>query len=78
MARKLVEEFNLKTAADAQNLLKEIFGPMLQSMLEGELDDKLVYDKYERTDESKPNSRNGNSQKTVTTSYGDVEIEVPR
>jgi len=78
LARKLVEEFNLKTAADAQNLLKEIFGPMLQSMLEGELDDKLGYDKYERTDEAKPNSRNGHSQKTVTTSYGDVEIEVPR
>lgn len=78
LAKKLVKEYDLRTVADAQNLLKEIFGPMMQSMLEGELDDKLGYDKYERTEEVKPNSRNGHSQKTVTTSYGDVEIEVPR
>lgn len=61
LARHLVKEFDLKTAADAQNLLKEIFGPMLQSMLEGEMDDHLGYDKYERTEEVKPNSRNGHS-----------------
>lgn len=78
LAKKLVKEFDLRTAADAQNLLKEIFGPMLQSMLEGELDDHLGYDRYERTEETKPNSRNGHSQKTVTTSFGDVEIGIPR
>lgn len=78
LARRLVKEFDLKTAADAQDLLKEIFGPMLQSMLEGELDDHLGYDKYERTGEAKPNSRNGHSEKTVTTSCGDVSIEIPR
>ncbi len=63
---------------DAQNLLKDLFGPIIQGMLEGELDDQLGYDKYERTEEIKPNSRNGHSQKTVTTSYGDVDIEIPR
>lgn len=78
LAKKLVKEYGLRTVADAQDLLKEIFGPMMQSMLEGELDDKLGYDKYERTEEAKPNSRNGHSQKTLTTSYGNVEIEVPR
>lgn len=78
LAKKLVKEYDLRTVSDAQNLLKEIFGPMMQSMLEGELDDKLGYDKYERTEEAKPNSRNGHSLKTLTTSYGNVEIEVPR
>lgn len=63
LARHLVKEFDLKTAADAQNLLKEFFGPMLQSMLEGEMDDHLGYDKYERTEEVKPNSRNGSSSR---------------
>lgn len=29
LIRKLVKEFDLKTAADAQNLIKKIFGPML-------------------------------------------------
>lgn len=78
LAKKLVKEFDIRTAAEAQDLLKEIFAPMLQSMLEGELDDKLGYDRYERTEEVNPNSRNGHSQKTITTSYGDVEIEIPR
>lgn len=76
--KKLIEEYNLKTAADVQNMMKEMFAPMLQSMLEGELDDQLGYDKYEHTEEPNPNSRNGHSQKTVTTSYGDVEINIPR
>lgn len=76
--KKLIEEYNLKTAADVQNMMKEMFAPMLQSMLEGELDDQLGYDKYEHTEEPSPNSRNGHSQKTVTTSYGDVEINIPR
>lgn len=76
--KKLIKECNLKTAADLQNMLKEMFAPMLQDMLEGELDDQLGYDKYEHTEEPTPNSRNGHSQKTVTTSYGDVEINIPR
>ena len=54
LAKKLVKEFDIRTAAEAQDLLKEIFAPMLQSMLEGELDDKLGYDRYERTEEAKP------------------------
>ena len=78
LAKKLVKEFDIRTVAEAQDLLKEIFAPMLQSMLEGELDDKLGYDRYERTEEAKPNSRNGHSEKTITTSYGDARIEIPR
>ena len=43
LAKKLVKEYDIRTVAEAQDLLKEIFAPMLQSMLEGELDDKLRY-----------------------------------
>ena len=76
--KRLIKEYDLKTAADLQNMMKEMFAPMLQNMLEGELDDQLGYDKYEHTEEPSPNSRNGHSQKTVTTSYGDVDINIPR
>lgn len=79
LIKNLITEFDLKTAADVQNMLKEIFAPVLQGMLEGEMDDHLGYDKYEHSDEdTRANSRNGHSQKTVTTSYGDVEIDIPR
>lgn len=77
-AKKIVKEFDLKTAGDAQNLLKGLFGPILQGMFEAELDDQLGYNKYERTETVKPNSRNGHSLKTVATSYGDIEIAIPR
>lgn len=46
LAKRLVKEFDLKTVGDAQNLLKDLFGPILQGMLEGELDDQLGYDKH--------------------------------
>lgn len=49
LPKRLVKEFDLKTVGDAQNLLKDLFGPILQGMLEGELDDQLGYDKHERT-----------------------------
>ena len=75
--KKLIKEYDLKTAADLQNMLKEMFAPMLQNMLEAELDNSLGYDRYEHTEEIQPNSRNGHSQKTVTTSMGDVEIAIP-
>jgi len=75
----MIEEFDLKTAADVQDMLKEIFAPAIQGMLEAEMDNLLGYDKYERTEgDTKPDSRNGHSQKTVTTSYGDVGIGIPR
>ena len=46
LAKKLVKEFDIRIAAEAQDFLKKIFAPMLQSMLEGELNDKLGYDRY--------------------------------
>ena len=46
LAKRLVKEFDLNTVGDAQNLLKDLFGPILQGMLEGELDNQLGYDKH--------------------------------
>ena len=76
--KKLIKEYDSKIAADLQNMLKEMFAPMLQNMLEAELDNSLGYDRYEHTEEIQPNSRNGHSQKTLTTSMRDVEIAIPR
>ena len=78
LVKELIKEFNPKTAGDVQDMLKELFAPMLQGMLEGEMDDHLGYSKYERNDEPVLNTRNGHSQKTVSTSFGDMEIDIPR
>ena len=42
------------------------------------LDDELGYGRYDYRNKDTDNSRNGHSSKTLRTSYGDVEVAVPR
>ena len=50
----------------------------MESGLEAELDDELGYGRYDYRNKDTDNSRNGHSSKTLRTSYGDVEVAVPR
>ena len=61
-----------------QDLFKEMIGTVLEEGLEGELDEELGYSKYDYRNKETENSRNGHSAKTVKSSYGEVEIKVPR
>lgn len=51
---------------------------MMLIILEGVLDEELGYFKYDYRNKETDNSRNGHSQKTMRTSYGDMEIDIPR
>lgn len=51
---------------------------ILEGVLDEELDQELGYSKYDYRNKETDNSRNGHSQKTMHTSYGDMQIEVPR
>ena len=42
------------------------------------MDEELGYSKYDYRNKETDNSRNGHSQKTMHTSYGDMEIDIPR
>lgn len=55
-----------------------MFREVLQELLEAEIDEAPGYGKYNYTEKSKENSRNGYSKKTVKTELGPVEINVPR
>ena len=68
----------IKDFSDIQALFKEMVGEVLQNGLECELDDELGYTKYDYRNKETENSRNGYSNKTLKTSYGDVDIKVPR
>ena len=48
---KLIDEFDIKSAKDIEDMFKDMFSPMPQEMLEGELDDHLGYGKYEHSEE---------------------------
>ena len=50
----------------------------MENGLEAELEDELGYSKYDYRNKNTDNSRNGHSSKTLRTSFGDVEVSVPR
>ena len=72
----LIEEYNIQSAADIQEALKDLLGGTIQEMLEAELDEHLGYESYERSDN--PNSRNGVKSKRLVSSYGEIPIDVPQ
>lgn len=50
----------------------------MENGLESELDEELGYSKYDYRNKTTDNSRNGTSSKTLRTSFGDVEVAIPR
>ena len=82
--RKMMGEFlkendiSLKDGADINTLMREMMAALIEETLDGELDDKLGYDRYDYENKETDNSRNGHSKKTMHTSYGDMEVDIPR
>ena len=76
--RELMSEMQVKDMNDINSLFKEMVGDILENGLEAELDEELGYSKYDYRNKDTSNSRNGYSTKTMKTSFGDVEIAVPR
>ena len=76
--RELLQMTNIGSMDDIQNLFKETSAEFIENGLEAELDDELGYSKYDYRSKNTDNSRNGHSSKTLRTSFGDVEVSVPR
>ena len=72
----LLEEYDIKSAKDIEEALKDLLGGTIQEMLESEMDEHLGYQEYERSDN--PDSRNGRKTKKIRGSFGETEIEVPQ
>lgn len=76
--RELLEMSNITSMDDIQNLFKETIAEFMEDGLETELDEELGYSRYDYRNKNTENSRNGHSSKTLRTSFGDVEVAVPR
>ena len=72
----LIEEYDIQTAADVQEALKDLLGGTIQEMMEAELDNHLGYKSYERSDN--PDYRNGTKSKTLRSTVGEIPIAVPK
>lgn len=76
--REMITGGNLKTAGDLHSYLKDMFKDALQEMLEAELEVELGYSKGDKKNKQTDNRRNGYTEKTVKTQFGELPIEVPR
>jgi transposase-like protein len=78
IAEAVVREFGPRTADEAQEALRSVFGPMIEQMLKAELEAHLGYPSNDKSPKEGDNRRNGYTPKRVRTSAGELEISVPR
>jgi len=76
--RKLIEERGIKDLAGVHDLVKELTSGLIQEIMDAELEEELGYSKYDFKNKETENARNGHYKKTVASSQGEVELEVPR
>lgn len=74
--QQLLQEYDIQTAEDIQDALKDLLGGTIKEMMEAEMDDHLGYGKSERSDSD--DYRNGYKTKRINSSYGSMDIQVPQ
>ena len=74
--QQLLQEYDIETAEDIQDALKDLLGGTIKEMLEAEMDDHLGYHKSERSEND--DYRNGYKTKRVNSSFGSLDIQVPQ
>ena len=72
----LLQEYDIQSAEDIQDALKDLLGDTIKEMMEAEMDEHLGYESYERSEN--PNSRNGYKQKQIRSKYGETTLSVPQ
>jgi transposase-like protein len=76
--REIIKENDFKNPGEIYAYFKDAFKDLLQEMLEAEMDVYLGYDKNDIKNKQTDNYRNGHSQKTVKSQYGEVGLSIPR
>ena len=71
--QQLFQEYDIESAEDIQDTLKDLLGGTIKEMMEAEMDDHLGYEKSQRVDRTEhPDYRNGTKRKQVNSSYGSM------
>ena len=78
IAKAILDSYHPESAQDVGDALKDIFGPIFEAMLQGEMDQHLGYETNDHSDKETTNRRNGYGHKSLKTTMGDVEIQTPR
>lgn len=78
IAQAIIDQYQPTSVQEMQDALRDIFGPMFESMLQGEMESHLGYENNDHGYKETDNRRNGYTRKHLKTSMGDVEIKAPR
>ena len=74
--QQLLQEYDIQSAEDIQEALKDLLGGTIKEMMEAEMDEHLGYQKSQRSD--RDDYRNGYKSKRINSSYGTMDIQVPQ
>ena len=76
LIRALLQEYEIESAQDIQDALKDLLGSTIKEMMESEMDEHMGYQKSQRSDSD--NYRNGYKTQQINSSYGSMTIDVPQ
>ena len=68
----------VRDGTDVNSIMRDRMSVILEGALDEEMNEKLGYSRYDYRNKETDNSRNGHSQETMHTSYGDMELDIPR
>ena len=71
-------DISIKSGNDVNSIMRDMMSVLLEGVLDEELNEELGYSKYDYRNKETDNSRNGHSRKTMRTSYGDMDVAIPR
>lgn len=74
--QQLLLEYDIQSAEDIQDALKDLLGGTIKEIMETEMDVHLVYEKSQRSDTD--DYHNGYKSKRIHISYGSMDIQVPQ
>ena len=77
LIREMIELYHPQSIKDIQEMLKDMFADTMEDMLKAELDTELGYSKNSQAAKTTENRRNGSYPKTVTSSMGEIELNIP-
>ena len=78
IAQAILEAYKPTNREEMQEAIKDIFGPMFEAMLQGEMEAHLGYESNDHGEKDADNRWNGYIHKTVNSTYGPIEVKVPR
>lgn len=66
LAQEILEHYNSESVEDMDEALKEIFGPLFESMLQGEMNSHLGYKSNSKEAKTTANRRTGTTSRKST------------